>query len=180
MHVRDAMVRNVMAADRAMALGEAARLMLCQGLEALPVIDAARRLEGLVAERDCFEELVLRPDPERGVASPSTMVDGGFPALRRGPPRVADAMWAPALTIHPDQRLSRVIGLMLETRANALPVVAGLRFVGMLSRRTLIALAAPAADELDADPTHARPASQLRELHWRPGAAANRNNGEGR
>ncbi len=60
-----------------------------------------------------------------------------------------DIMTAPAETIHADAEIEDVATLMVEKRANPLPVMDGNRLVGILSHTDLIRTLeeAPAADE---------------------------------
>lgn len=77
------------------------------------------------------------------------------------------AMTSPAVTIGPDRNVADAAALMLEERVSRLPVVAGRRLVGIVTRHDLVRAFARADEEIwqeiESDP-------QIRSYGRRPSA----------
>lgn len=109
---------------------EAARLLVEHGISAMPVIDSAGRLAGIVSEADLIP-LETRPDP-RSQATPIPPTAGSAPRC------VADVMTRKVVTISTDSEVSQAARLMIDADVKRLPVMAGGRLAGIVSRRDLV------------------------------------------
>jgi CBS domain-containing protein len=110
----------VTAADA--TLGEAAGVMLEGGFRHLPVVDADRRLAGMIAERDL--RAALGVELER-------LSDAGAGLLEQ---LVERAMRPDPITVGADATLREVVEVLSEERIGALPVVDEReRLVGIVS-----------------------------------------------
>ena len=112
---------------------EAAQILVDRDFSALPVVDAAGELVGIVTEADLLP--LEAPDPRaqiRGLQRPPA------PAL------VSEVMSQDVITTDPSTDLSVAAGMMLQAAIKHLPVVEGDRLVGILSRHDVIrVLASP-------------------------------------
>jgi len=138
--VRDLMTPDVLAARPDQSLGDVARLMIEKDVRAIPVVDDAGALVGMVTHRELLRYLI--PDYLQKTKS------GEFRAvskaqLQRGnaDPRqlpVKDVMARTVLCLSEDQTLSDVANLMNNKDVDRFPVVREGVVVGFLTRADLI------------------------------------------
>jgi CBS domain-containing protein len=107
------------------AVGSARRLALDHGIDQL-----------LVLEEGTLTGIVCREDLE----------EAGEDEL------VADCMSSPVLCIGPDTTLEDALQIMIEQDISCLPVVAGTRLVGIVTRLALAVASTSASEEASADP----------------------------
>ena len=108
------------------SLGEAEALFEKHGFNALPIVDAAGRLEGIVTSLDLlrafdFAEDVILPPYERVLERP-----------------VSTVCTRDVLTVCPRTPLSRVLQKLVDTRNKSFPVVDDDRVVGVVARQDVI------------------------------------------
>ena len=139
--VRDVMTAPAITVSHDAPFKEVVDLMLRRGVGALPVVDDAGALLGMISEAD----LIARP------------AHGG---RRRGMQTAAGIMSAPAECVHLDVTVRDVARRMLDSRRKHFPVLdASRQPVGIVSRRDLLRmfdrgdaeLAAEASDALGED-----------------------------
>ena len=128
--VTEIMSRPVITVTTATTIKETARLLVTNGISALPVLDAKGGLVGIVSEADLLPTQT-RPDP-RIQATPLPPTAGSVPQI------VADVMTRRVVTVAVDSEVSQAARIMLESDVKRLPVMAGRRVVGIVSRRDLI------------------------------------------
>ncbi|MFD8725791.1 CBS domain-containing protein [Streptomyces sp. NPDC059629] len=134
-HVSDVMTRTVAAVGRRAPFKEIVRLMRDRQVSALPVIEGAGRVVGVVSEADLLANEELRDDPDAAYLQLRQPVDvAKADALTAG-----DLMSLPAITVRPDATLSEAAGTMAREGVKRLPVVdeAGL-LTGIVSRSDLL------------------------------------------
>src|ERR1041385_8545754 len=103
-------------------------------VSALPVVDAERRVVGVVSEADL---LLKEEGPAPGPGGPRPHPHGA--AARAEARNAAALMSAPALTVGPDATLTEAARLMHRRHVKRLPVVdAAGRLVGIVSRSDLL------------------------------------------
>jgi CBS domain-containing protein len=134
------MTADVVAVGPETHVEEIARLLLQHRISAVPVIDAAGRLLGMVSEGD----LMLRP--EAGTArrrpwwlemlSDSAVLARDFVKTRGH--RAADVMTRGAVTVGEDTPIEEVAGLLERREVKRVPVVRDGRVVGIVSRADLV------------------------------------------
>ena len=112
-------------------LKEAARMMVRTGLGALPVIDAERRVVGMVSERDIIRHM-LTTQVFSGADVRSMMAPGS--ASRS----VRDAMSRQVMCVAPEQPIAEVASLMSNKDVDRVPVVREGQLVGFLTRGDII------------------------------------------
>jgi CBS domain-containing protein len=107
-------------------------LLRAHGLTAVPVVDDADRLVGMVSEADLDG-------------------DGHGPAHGLDPPTVADVMCGPTVAMPADTNVIDLTTQMLSRRACTIPIVDGARLVGVVTRRDLLRRIARDDDVIAAD-----------------------------
>jgi CBS domain-containing protein len=116
-------------------LKEVAATLVEHGINAVPVVDAAARLIGIVSEADLLS-LETGLGPTRGEVAPQS---------------AREVMRQSVYTLTGDTDATAAARLMLRHRLKSVPVVAGERVVGMVARRDLLRLIARSDDEIRAD-----------------------------
>lgn len=134
MLVREAMTSPVVTIPATATVRQAIRVLHEHDVTALPVVDAAGRLAGIVSEAD-----LLRGEFE---ADPRAFARPPAPAGAPAPHAVAEVMARDVHTARPTTDVAEVAGLMMKARIKSVPVLDGTAIVGILSRRDLIAMLA--------------------------------------
>ncbi len=128
MRTREVMSHPVTTVAPETPVRTAAAMLAAHGFTAVPVVDAHRRLVGIVTEAD--------------------LVDGQvFEVSARTPrwdeqPTVRDVMTPEPLTARPDDDIAAVVAEMLDARVRSMPVVDHGELVGIVSRRDVLRLVA--------------------------------------
>jgi acetoin utilization protein AcuB len=105
-------------------LFDAAALMGARGIRHLPVVDHAKRVVGVLSDRDVRTAL---GDPKRFLTDPDARE-------RFRQTSVANVMSKPAITVHADAPIATAVDQLLHDRVGSLPVVDDQgRILGMLS-----------------------------------------------
>ncbi|MEN8704580.1 MAG: CBS domain-containing protein [Nocardioides marinisabuli] len=125
MHVAELMTIPPVTTRGDVAVTEALRVLVEHGITALPVVDDAGRLEGLLSEADVIRGRVPHTDRPTGA--------GGAPAL------VADVMEPLRASVGPETDLATAVDLLTSVSVPILPVVDpdGL-LVGVVSRSDVV------------------------------------------
>ena len=129
--VRDVMTDQPRTVLAETPLKEAARTMVRAGLGALPVIDAERRVLGMVSERDIIRHL-LTTQVFSGADVRSMMAPGS--ASRS----VRDIMSRQVMCVAPEQPIAEVASLMSNKDVDRVPVVREGQLVGFLTRGDIV------------------------------------------
>ena len=148
MRVERVMTRDVCVVTPETPLKDVAALLTGRHISGAPVCDADGAVLGVVSEADILRKTEgLSPEIGGRMRWFFRRVDG---ELEKIAARTAgEAMTSPALTIRPTQQVSDAARLMIEHRINRLPVVAGGRLVGIVSRADLLRAFERADDELE-------------------------------
>ena len=134
--VGDVMTREVVAIRPETSIAEIEELFDRKGFEALPVLDGAGLLVGIVSRLDVLRAFHFTPES----------IVPRYDDVRQRPAR--SVMTLQPLAVEPDLPLTRLLETLVETRVKSLPVVEGGRLVGIVSREDLIrALRRAAAEE---------------------------------
>lgn len=138
--VRDVMTSNVLTVGPDETLGGAARFMLEHDVRALPVVDDAGALLGIVTHKELLRHLI--PDFVHKTKSGKFQAQSPAQAHRGTPdPRstpVRDAMARAVLCLSEDQALTEVANLLNSKDVDRFPVVREGKVVGFLTRADLI------------------------------------------
>lgn len=138
MRVRDVMTSPVVTVHVEDGLEVAARLLREHGVRALPVVDDAGHVLGMVTDTDVVRDAVPR-DPWARDLHPTA--GGPHPAA------VRDVMSFHPVAVLPDVELPVAADLLVSSQLTSLPVVEDGVVVGILTRRDLVAVLAPPEEE---------------------------------
>jgi len=143
LQVRDLMTAEVVAATRETPVADVARLMCDHAISGIPVIDASRRLLGMVTDLD----LIVR---DTALEPPSSLplLDGRIPLETPAHYRrrlrhmlgttAGDVMSEKVATVGPDDDEQALARLLTKHRVNPIPVVERGQLVGIVSRADLV------------------------------------------
>jgi CBS domain-containing protein len=142
MRAKDAMTSPAITVTPQAHCKDAAALLVRHRISALPVVDDAGRLVGLVSEADLLP-LETAPDP-RLQETPLRP--------RTGPlPRQVDEVMSPEVyTVDEETDVGHVAQRMLEAGVKRFPVMHGNRVVGIISRHDLIRVLARTDEDVEA------------------------------
>lgn len=133
MHASHTMTRDVLVVPPELSLTQAWRLMTSRDIRHLPVVRAGA-LIGMLSERD--------------VMTQSTMGDDGVLAVPEGV-CVAEAMTrAPLTTCERESDVRELARTMIGQKIDAIPVVHGVRLVGLVTTTDLLGLLLEGAEPL--------------------------------
>lgn len=134
--VRDVMTRDVVTARVGTSYRKLVDLMAEHHVSALPVLDEAGTVVGVVSEADLLQKIEHRDRGEPGRRFPWRRRTG---EVKADGTVAADLMSAPALTISPDASIVTAAKLMDVERVKRLPVITDSgRMQGIVSRRDLL------------------------------------------
>jgi CBS domain-containing protein len=137
MKVEQLMTRDPMTVTPETTLKDVAAILSSQGISGLPVVDADRRVLGVVSEAD-----ILRKEQGlgggRGGGVLDWLLDRDEPDPKLEARTAGEAMTSPALTIEPGRPAAEAAKLMVEKKINRLPVVSNGRLVGIVTRADLV------------------------------------------
>jgi CBS domain-containing protein len=136
MTVRDVMTVNVASVGPDASLKQVAELLVERGISGVPVVDADRRVLGVVSEADIIVKAVTRPAAGNILAQLSGREDAD--ERRLNATTAYEAMTEPALTIEADRPLSEAARVMIDAGVNRLPVVVDECLIGIVSRADLV------------------------------------------
>lgn len=143
MLVREVMTQPPVTVDDTATIKTAITMFDRHDVSAMPVIDHAGQLIGVVSEADVIREIVL-PD-ERVHEDPVHLAAAPMHVL------VADVMTTHPVTVLAGTDLTVAAELMTSTAVKSLPVLDGKRLVGVVSRRDIIRILARTDERLEAD-----------------------------
>ena len=132
----DLMTKDVLSVTPDASAAEVAQLILKHRISALPVVDAEKRLLGMVSEGDLVRSAETNHEANRSrwlimLTKPAAGVSGmRYDANRQ----VEDVMSRDILMATERETLPRLIDLLSTSRIKRLPVVKDDRLVGIVSR----------------------------------------------
>lgn len=144
MKAKDVMSRNVITVSCDTRVEEIGRLLSGHGIRGVPVVDAGKKVIGIVTEGDllarvCRLDVVGPLDTLAAVLGLGSAREREQRAAKIAGVRAADVMTSKVLTVTPEAPLSDVAKLLIDKRINQLPVVgADGRLEGIVSRGDVI------------------------------------------
>jgi CBS domain-containing protein len=176
MNVGDIMVEDVVAVGPETPVREVAALMLERRISGVPVVDAERRVLGIVSEGD----LIRRPEIETDHARTGWLgifvsaEDRARDFVKSHGRKAGEIMTRPAICVSPGTPLTEVVRLMERSRVKRLVVVEDGKLAGLVTRADLVrALVAHHDVALGASSDKAvceRIEQMLRDEDWADGA----------
>ncbi|MEV6345190.1 CBS domain-containing protein [Actinoplanes sp. NPDC051851] len=131
MRVRDIMSSPVFTVAPGAPVAAAAETVTEHGITALPVVDEAGRLIGMVSEGDLLRHRV----PEDPTAH---ILPRAYPEIAKRPESIAEVMTGSPLTTWPGADVADVAEAMLRHDVRSLPVIEEGAVVGIVSRRDIL------------------------------------------
>ncbi|WP_305885948.1 HPP family protein [Streptomyces sp. C10-9-1] len=130
--VGEVMTREVVTLAPGAPVGQAARLLAARRVGAAPVLDGEDRVVGVASRGDLASG--GRDRPGTGAAREPSGAEGAAEGLT-----VRHVMAAPAVTVHPEQRVAVAARAMERRGVDRLPVVDEAdRIIGIVTRRDLL------------------------------------------
>ena len=140
MRVNQIMTPDVITVGADTTIVEAANTMLRYHIGALPVVDAAGRLIGIISEGDFIRRAEIGTQHKRGrwlsFLAGADRIATEF-AHERGR-KVGEIMTPDPLTVTEDTPLERIVQIMQSSRVKRIPVMRGDRMVGIVTLRTFL------------------------------------------
>jgi CBS-domain-containing membrane protein len=140
---QDIMTRDVITVTPETDITEATRILLENRINGLPVVDADRRLVGIVCQSDMIAQQKRIPIP-----SLFTLLDGYITLTsskhfekevqKIAATTVAQAMTVGPVTVRPDTPLEEIASMMVEKKLHTLPVVDGKELVGVIGKEDML------------------------------------------
>jgi len=130
MKARDIMTAPAVTVTTNASVSRAAEILAQRGFSALPVIDHAGKLVGVVSEADLIRNRYCAPESPLG---------GGAGAAFELPAQtVGEVMTTPPACIDEAASLGTIADTMLSGHRRSIPVVDGSKLVGVITRRDLV------------------------------------------
>lgn len=148
MQARDVMTTAVVSVRPDDSISQVARVLLDNGISAVPVLDSAGVLIGMVSESDLIDRNSSERDRRQDwwlemLAEGTTLSPAFLDFVRSADRPIRHVMVAPVQTIGEDTPVEEIARLLEKHRIKRVPVVRSGRVVGIVSRadllRTLIA-----------------------------------------
>jgi CBS domain-containing protein len=136
MHARDIMTKTVVSVTPSTPVAKAAGTLAYRGFTALPVVDAAGELVGIVTEADLIRNR-FENDP---TATTGTTV--------------GDVMTSPAVAVSHDADITIVARAMLASHRRCLPIVDDTQVVGVITRGDIVRVLARTDADIAAEVRH--------------------------
>jgi len=151
MHAVDVMVRDVVTVRPDTDVADAVKLLSEHDVSALPVLDAAGNLVGMLSEADLIHRVEIgtekhRPWWQEAVSGASTLA-ADF-AKSHGK-KVGEIMTSGAVSVSEETPLSEIATLFERKRIKRVPVVKDGKLVGIVSRSNLIQALASVVGRMD-------------------------------
>lgn len=134
------MTTNVLKAAPHQSIHDVVHKLLERSVSALPVVDEADRLVGIISEGDLLRRVETGTERKRSwwldmmVSSEERSRD----FLKSHAVHVRDVMTQKVITVTEDTPASEIAGILEENRIKRVPVVRGERLVGLVSRADII------------------------------------------
>lgn len=132
MRIGEVMCRPVRTLRKRASLAEAAAALVDRGFTAIPVIDDAGHLVGMVTDADVLKG-------RESTADTAGSVDA---ASGRASVTVGEIMTTPVATLTPQSDVDDAARVMVEEKVGAVPIVEGSTLVGIVTRRDVLRAAA--------------------------------------
>jgi CBS domain-containing protein len=140
MRASDIMTTDLVCLDQGASVFDAAELLICAGVSALPVVDARGRIVGIVSEADLMRRSELGTAPHKSWLT-RLLADSETTAqefVRSHSRRVSEVMTTPVITAAEDTVLSDLVDLMEKHGVKRVPIVKDAAVVGIVSRANLL------------------------------------------
>ena len=150
--VKDIMTRDVKTVSPETEITQAAKLLLSERINGVPVINQTGELVGILCQSDLIAQQKSIPIP-----SLFTLLDGYIPLtlLNRldrevekiAATKVKNAMTPNPMTVDSETEIEKVASLMVEKNYHTLPVVDGSKLVGIVGKEDVLRILVPETEK---------------------------------
>jgi CBS-domain-containing membrane protein len=140
---KDIMTRDVITVSPETEIIQAAKLLLSERINGVPVVNHTGELVGILCQSDLIAQQKSIPIP-----SLFTLLDGYIPLTRFNlldkevekivAIKVANAMTPDPMTVNPDTDIDKIAALMVEKNYHTLPVVDGRKLLGVVGKEDVL------------------------------------------
>ena len=158
MKASNVMTLNVISVGPDVPVNQIARVLVENGISAVPVVDESGAPVGMVSEGDLMPRRQVERETRRDwwldlLAEGEALNPDFLANLKTLDRKATDVMTCPVVTVHPDINVTEVAQLLAAHRIKRVPVVLDRRVVGIVSRADLVrALAEHPHSQLSASP----------------------------
>lgn len=141
MRARQVMTRDVVTIKAEISVYDAAHILLSNGISAAPVVDADRRMIGIVSEADLMNRPEIGTFPAKSWLERLLTADESVRArdyIRAHAHRVTDVMTRNVVTADEQSELRDIAILMKKHNVRRIPILRDGRLVGIVSRANLL------------------------------------------
>ncbi len=140
MRAKDIMTGEILSVSDEADVFEAADLLLGARVSAMPVVDKAGKVVGIVSEADLMKRAEIGTAPHKAwlLRLLSDDVTKATEYVRSHSRRVSDVMTREVIAVDEDATLGEVAALMLKHGVKRLPVISAGNIVGIVSRADLL------------------------------------------
>jgi len=140
MRAAQVMTSDILSISSDATIFEAVELLVGVGVSAMPVVDKAGRMVGIVSEADLIRRAELGTEPHKSWLQ--RLFSGDAAAAKEyvtlHARRVTDVMSRDVVTVQEDDSLGHVAELMARHKVKRVPVLRGEELVGIVSRANLL------------------------------------------
>ena len=149
--VRDIMTTELITVPPDMDIVTAAKTLLENRINGVPVMDADGRLLGILCQSDLIAQQKKLPIPTIFTFLDSIIQLTSSKKIEKqvqkiAALKVADAMTPNPVAVQPDSRLETVAALMVDSNFHTLPVVEGSRLVGIIGKEDVLRTLLPVSE----------------------------------
>lgn len=140
---RDIMTRKVISVSPETEVTKAAKILLDNSVNGMPVVDTEGRLVGIICQSDLIAQQKQLPLP-----SVFTLLDGVIPLFSQKnlesearkiiATTVSDAMTPDPVTISPESSLEEIAKLMVDKKLHTLPVIKQGKLIGIVGKEDVL------------------------------------------
>jgi len=152
MLVKEIMTKAPITVTGSMEIIEAARLLLENRINGVPVVDDAGKLVGILCQSDIIAQQKKLPVPSLfsfldGYINLSSMKGIEKEVRKIAATAVSDAMTPDPVSVSPDSTIETVAALMVDHNFHTLPVVQAQRLVGVVGKEDILKTLVPPVRE---------------------------------
>jgi CBS domain-containing protein len=143
MQVKDIMTTDLITAFPEMEIAQAARLLLENRINGLPVVDASGKIVGIICQSDIIAQQKALPIPSYftfldGLITLTSMKNLEKEVSKIAATTVSQAMTPNPVTVTSDANIQTVAALMVDKNMHTLPVVDQGQLVGIVGKEDVL------------------------------------------
>ena len=150
--VRDIMTTNLITVTQDMDIAGAAKILLDNRINGVPVVDDSGQLVGILCQSDLITQQKKLPIPTLftfldGLIRLTSMKQLEKQVSKIAALTVSEAMTPKPVTVKLDTRLETVAALMIDSNFHTLPVVEDSNLVGVIGKEDVLRILLPTSEK---------------------------------